>query len=92
MYLTLSTHSTITKLLIAISADFGHFSVGSCLFIANKRAVYMLFIQENAHHGVILVAGFIFNCAHGEPKVEQTAAVVEDVGSEILVMNNCNLE
>jgi glutamate-1-semialdehyde 2,1-aminomutase len=40
--------------------------------------VNALFIQENARRGVILAAGFMFNCAHGEEEVEQTAAVVEE--------------
>ena len=37
-----------------------------------------LFIQENARRGVILSNGFMFNCAHGEAEIEQTAAVVRE--------------
>ena len=40
--------------------------------------VNTLFIQENARRGVILATGFMFNCAHGEAEVEQTAAVVRE--------------
>ena len=40
--------------------------------------VSTLFVQENARRGVILAEGFMFNCAHGEAEVEQTAAVVRE--------------
>jgi len=43
---------------------------------ATAAKVNTLFIQENARRGVILATGFMFNCAHGEAEVEQTAAVV----------------
>jgi len=40
--------------------------------------VSTLFIQENARRGVILSNGFMFNCAHGEAEIEQTAVVVRE--------------
>ena len=45
---------------------------------ATTAKVHTLFIQENARRGVILATGFMFNCAHGEAEVEQTAAVVRE--------------
>ena len=45
---------------------------------ADAAKVNTLFVQENARRGVILAAGFMFNCAHGEAEVEQTAAVVQE--------------
>ena len=45
---------------------------------ANAAKANTLFIQENARRGVILANGFMFNCAHGEAEVEQTAAAVRE--------------
>ena len=45
--------------------------------------VNALFIQENARRGVILATGFMFNCAHGEAEVAQTAAVLRQSFAKI---------